>query len=179
MSKIGNKPIVLPTGVTLTVVDGMVKVQGGKGQLEVAMTRGIDVAVEDNHVVVSAKKTDRTTKMNHGLMRSLIANMIEGVSAGFQRKLELVGTGYRVAKAGQGLTLTVGFSHPVKVEPITGIQFDTEGNNIIIVSGIDKQLVGQVAADIRRVRPPEPYKGKGIRYQDEVVRRKQGKTMAK
>lgn len=179
MSKIGNKPIVMPTGVTLNVTPAALQVQGPKGQLETPAVRGIELVVADNLLTVSAKKTDRTTKMNHGLVRSLVANMVEGVSTGFTRKLELVGTGYRVAKAGQGLTLTVGFSHPVKVDAVPGIQLDIEGNNIIIVSGIDKHLVGQVAANIRRVRPPEPYKGKGIRYQDEVVRRKQGKTMAK
>lgn len=181
MSKIGNKPVVIPSGVTVSINDGVVNVKGPKGELNQKLANNISVEMSENEAQVVAVKQPnaKQTRMNHGLMRSLLANMVEGVSNGFTKRLKLVGTGYRVAQRGQGLTLTVGFSHPVNVEPVQGITLSIEGNDTIIISGVDKHMVGQVAANIRRVRPPEPYKGKGIRYEDEEVRRKQGKTLAK
>ncbi len=181
MSKIGKKPVVIPNGVTVTVTDGVVTVKGPKGELTQKIVANVSVEVSENEasVVAIKKPNSKQTRMNHGLIRSLVANMVEGVANGFTKRLKLVGTGYRVAQRGQGLTLTVGFSHPVQIDPVEGITLAIEGNDTIIVSGISKHLVGQVAANIRRVRPPEPYKGKGIRYEDEEVRRKQGKTLAK
>lgn len=181
MSKIGNKPVVIPSGVTVSINDGVMTVKGPKGELTQALVPNISVELSENeaHVVTVKQPNAKQTRMNHGLVRSLLANMIEGVSTGFTKRLKLVGTGYRVAQRGQGLSLTVGFSHPVEVEAVAGITFAIEGNDTIIISGIDKHLVGQVSANIRRIRPPEPYKGKGIRYEDEEVRRKQGKTLAK
>jgi large subunit ribosomal protein L6 len=176
MSKIGNKDIIIPAGVTVAVQDGQIKVSGPKGQLSELMLGGVTVVMAENKVQVRTLATTRQAKANHGLIRSLIHNMVEGVAHGFTKKLELVGTGYRVAKKGQGLILTVGYSHPVEIAAVTGIELGAEGNTTISVSGASKYLVGQVAANIRKVRPPEPYKGKGIRYSDEVVHRKQGKT---
>lgn len=179
MSKIGNKPIHLPAGVTVEVTPGLVTVKGAKGTLSERIPMSITVTVADGQVVVANAKNDRQSKADHGLVRSLVNNMIIGVSEGYSKRLEMVGTGYRVAKKGQGLTLTIGFSHPVEIDAVEGIQLGTEGNTTIVVSGASKYLVGQIAANIRAIRPPEPYKGKGIRYQDEVVRRKQGKAAAK
>ena len=179
MSKIGNKPIQLPSGVTLVVDKLLAEVKGPKGTLSEKIPAGVDVALIENEIIVSNKGNSKQSKANHGLVRSLINNMIQGVTQGYEIRLEMVGTGYRVAKKGQGLTLSIGFSHPVEIIPEPGITLNIEGNTIIIVSGISKYLVGQTAANIRAIRPPEPYKGKGIRYQDEVVRRKQGKAAAK
>ncbi len=179
MSKIGKKPIQLPNGVTLEIKEEMIEVKGPKGVLSERLPQGIVVVVADGQVNVTNNRTNRQSKADHGLVRSLINNMVIGVNTGYTKKLELVGTGYRAASKGQGLTLTVGFSHPVEIAAIEGIQLKTEGTTTIIVSGASKYLVGQTAANIRAIRPPEPYKGKGIRYQDEVVRRKQGKTAAK
>lgn len=179
MSKLGNRPIALPTGVTVEVNNGEVVVKGSKGELRTALPQGITVNIVENEVIVARPKDNRTLSAKHGLIRSLVNNMIIGVSTGFTKRLQLIGTGYRVAKKGTGLTLSVGFSHPVVVEAVPGVNLDIDGNALIIVSGADKHMVGQVAANIRRIRPPEPYKGKGIRYEDEQVRRKQGKAVAK
>lgn len=176
MSKIGNKDITLPAGVTVVVQDGQIKVAGPKGQLVEAMLDGVTLEVADGKVAVRTVANTRTAKSRHGLIRSLVNNMVIGVAHGYTKKLELVGTGYRVAKKGAGITLTVGYSHPVEMAAVPGIEFGVEGNTTIVISGASKYLVGQVAANIRKVRPPEPYKGKGIRYSDEVVHRKQGKT---
>lgn len=179
MSKIGKRPIIIPAGTTVTLEDKHVVAKGPKGELRVEVPAGITVTIEENEIAVSLTKVNRNLGATHGLIRSLINNIVEGVSVGFTRRLQLVGTGYRVAKRGAGLNLSVGYSHPVVVEPVAGVNLEVDGNTIIIVSGADKHMVGQVAANIRRIRPPEPYKGKGIRYEDEQVRRKQGKAVAK
>ncbi len=179
MSKIGRQPVVIPTGVTITIQDSRIVVKGAKGELSTPMMQHILVNIDGSNVVVSRENDLPATRAAHGLIRSLIANMVQGVSAGFEKKLEMVGTGYRVAQKGTGLTLSVGFSHPVDIIPPAGITFAVEGNTGITVRGFDKHLVGQTAANIRAVRPPEPYKGKGIKYTDEVVRRKAGKAATK
>ncbi len=179
MSRIGKKPVSLPAGVTVSVNGQEITVKGPKGELKDTLKQGISVEVENDKVIVARADDERQTKAFHGLVRSLVNNMIIGVTKGYQKTLELVGTGYRVQKKGQGLSLAVGYSHTVEYGAQQGITLDIEGNNIIHVSGINKQQVGQVAAEIRGVRPPEPYQGKGIRYRDEVVRRKAGKTAAK
>lgn len=179
MSLIGRKPVILPSGVTVEVVGDQIVVRGGKGELKQVLAEFVTVTIQGGEVQVERVNDSRQARANHGLVRSLINNMVKGVSEGFERRLEMVGTGYRVAQKGVGLTLAIGFSHPVTIDPVPGITFSLEGNNIIIVRGIDKHLVGQVTANIRKIRPPEPYKGKGIRYSDEVVHRKQGKAAAK
>ncbi len=178
MSRIGNKPISIPTGVTVTVTGDKVMVKGPKGELTSPLQPGITAKVVENEVQISRADDEGQTKAYHGLVRSLIANNILGVTEGFQKTLKLVGTGYRVAAKGTGLSLSVGFSHQVEFDTVPGVTLKVEGSDTIIISGIDKQSVGQVAANIRKIRPPEPYKGKGIRYEDEVVRRKAGKTAA-
>jgi len=176
MSRIGRKPIAIPAGVTVTIDNKLVSVKGPKGELKESMVHGITLEVKDNEVIVTRKNDLPAMRAAHGLMRSLTANMITGVTAGFEKKLEMVGTGYRVAMKGTGITLSVGYSHPVEMPAPAGITFKVEGNNKISISGISKYEVGQIAAKIREVRPPEPYKGKGIRYEGEVVRRKAGKA---
>jgi large subunit ribosomal protein L6 len=176
MSRIGRQIITIPSGVSVGISDGIITVKGAKGELTAAMMPKVSVSIADSQVQVTRSGDAPATRAAHGLIRSLIANMITGVTQGFQKKLEMVGTGYRVAMKGQGISLSVGYSHPVDVVPPKGISFAIEGNNKITVSGIDKYLVGQVAANIRDVRPPEPYKGKGIRYEGEEVRRKAGKA---
>lgn len=177
MSKIGRKTIQLPAGVTLEIKDGMVVIRGAKGELSEKMQPGISVAVVDNTISVTRSNHEKQTKAYHGLVRSLIEGMVIGVTQGFEKQLEMVGTGYRAALQGTNLSLSVGFSHPVVVAQPQGIVFKVEGNNKIAISGISKYLVGQTAANIRKIRPPEPYKGKGIKYSDEVVRRKAGKAV--
>jgi large subunit ribosomal protein L6 len=179
MSRIGRKPVTLPSGVTVEVVNNQIVVRGSKGELKQDLVEFVTLKTENGEVVIERENDSRQARANHGLIRSLVNNMVKGVSEGFERRLEMVGTGYRAAQKGAGLNLSIGFSHPVIVDPVPGITFSLEGNNIIIVNGIDKHLVGQVSANIRKIRPPEPYKGKGIRYVDEVVRRKQGKAAAK
>jgi large subunit ribosomal protein L6 len=179
MSKIGKKPVQIPAGVTFELANLVLTVKGPKGQLTEAIPAGVTIELKDNEAFVDVTGVSNQDRANHGLARSLFNNMVEGVANGYVRKLEMVGTGYRVAKKGQNLVLSIGFSHPVEVVPTPGITLDIEGNTIIVVSGISKHMVGQMTANIRRIRPPEPYKGKGIRYQDEVVRRKAGKTTAK
>jgi large subunit ribosomal protein L6 len=176
MSRIGNAPITIPSGVEFTVEDREVVVKGPKGSLSHAIDPLIDVTVDDGVVTVSRENDERETKARHGLTRALLNNMIIGVSNGFSKELTLIGVGYRAALKGQQLELQVGFSHPVNVDARDGITFEVPEPTRIVVSGVDKQAVGQIAADIRAVRPPEPYKGKGIRYTNEHVRRKAGKA---
>ncbi len=178
MSRIGKKPLALPAGVTVTVNPSEVVVKGPKGELKAPLFANITVAIEESMVKVGRSSDEIQVKAHHGLVRSLLENNIIGVTEGYEKTLKLVGTGYRAAAKGKGLSIAVGFSHPVDVDPIDGITFTLKGNDTIVISGIDKHLVGQVAANIRKVRPPEPYQGKGIRYADEVVRRKQGKAAA-
>jgi len=177
MSRIGKLPVAVPNGVNVTLDDGAVLVKGPKGELRQAiLSRVVDVKVEDGSIVVERKGDAKAHRSAHGLTRTLIANMVEGVSKGFRKSLEIQGVGYRVAKSGEKLNLSLGFSHPVVFEAPKGIALSIEGQNKIHVEGIDKQAVGQVAAEIRRLRPPEPYKGKGIRYAGEHVRKKLGKA---
>ena len=179
MSRIGKKIITIPAGVTITVVGNDVVTKGPKGELKVSLLPGIKVEVADGVVTVTRTDEERQTRAYHGLIRSLINNNVAGVAQGYKKTLKLLGTGYRVAMKGAGLSLSLGFSHPVEVAATTGIKLSIEGNDTIYVEGSDKHLVGQVAANIRELRPPEPYKGKGIRYEDEVVRRKAGKAATK
>lgn len=179
MSRIGRKAITIPAGVTITVTEQEIVVKGPKGELKVVCFPGITVQAADGKVTVGRSNEERQTRAFHGLVRSLLENAIDGVATGYKKTLKLVGTGYRVAAKGQGLSLSLGFSHPVVFDAIPGIKLAIEGNDTIHIEGIDKQLVGQVAANIRKIRPPEPYKGKGVRYEDEVVRRKAGKTATK
>lgn len=178
MSRIGNAPIPVPQGVTVTVEGSTVRVKGPKGELEQRIRPEVDVRVEEGEVVVSRSSDLNQIRAYHGLTRALVANMVEGVTNGFRRGLEIVGVGYRADKRGKNLVLTVGYSHDVEYPEPEGISLTTPSQTQILVEGIDKQKVGQVAAELRAVRPPEPYKGKGIRYQDEQVRRKAGKTGA-
>ncbi len=179
MSRIGRKPITIPSGVTVEMQNDQVVVRGSKGELKTLMPEFTKFVITEGELLVERSKDSRQARANHGLARSLIENMVVGVSQGFEKRLELVGTGYRAAMKGAGLNLTVGFSHPVEVAPVPGITFSLDGNTTIVITGIDKHLLGQVSANIRKIRPPEPYKGKGIRYSDEQVRRKQGKTAVK
>ena len=174
MSRVGKKPVPLPQGVDVQVEPGHVRVSGPKGALEQAIHPDMHVVVEGGEVLITRPSDRREHRAHHGLVRSLINNMVVGVSDGFQKSLEIQGTGYRAELDDKTLVLRVGFSHLVRVEPADGIEFAVEGQ-LVHVSGYDKQAVGQQAAEIRAVRPPEPYKGKGIRYQGEWVRRKQGK----
>lgn len=177
MSRIGNKPIEIPEGVEVDVEPGRVKVKGPKGELTQEVSRDMTVEVQDG-VVTVARPTDRGPhRALHGLTRSLVQNMVIGVTEGYEKHLELQGVGYRAQSKGKGIELALGFSHPVVVEAPTGIEFDVPEPTAIVVRGIDKQQVGQIAADIRDKRPPEPYKGKGIRYRDERVLRKVGKRV--
>ncbi|HEY7705910.1 MAG TPA: 50S ribosomal protein L6 [Gaiellaceae bacterium] len=175
MSRIGRKPIELPAGVSVSIDPGRVMVNGPLGELTQQVPLRMKVEQGDDGITVT-RPTDRgDDRALHGLTRSLVANMVEGVTKGFERKLEIQGVGYRAALRGTSLELSVGFSHPVVVEPRQGISFEVPTPTEIVVKGIDKQQVGQTAAEVRRVRPPEPYKGKGIRYEGEYVRRKVGK----
>ena len=175
MSRIGRTPIPLPEGVSVEISGQKVTVAGPKGELRHTVVEPIRVSESDGTLVVT-RPTDRGPhRALHGLSRTLVANMVQGVSDGFERRLEIVGVGYRAQLRGASLELAVGFSHPVTIEPPEGIQFEVPAPTQVVVRGIDKQAVGQVAAQIRAVRPPEPYKGKGVRYAGEVVRRKVGK----
>ncbi|KXS45780.1 MULTISPECIES: 50S ribosomal protein L6 [unclassified Candidatus Frackibacter] len=176
MSRVGHLPVEIPEKVEVTVKDSVVKVKGPKGELSHKVNDRLDIKIEDNTLVITRSTDSRDDKATHGLSRSLIINMIEGVTKGFKKELELNGVGYRAKKQGNNLELQVGYSHPVVIEPGEGIELDVEGNDKIIVSGTDKQKVGEVAANIRSVREPEPYNGKGIKYVDEYIRRKEGKT---
>jgi large subunit ribosomal protein L6 len=175
MSRIGRKPITIPAGVSVSVDPGRVMVNGPLGELASAVPQRMTIERDGDELVVT-RPTDRgEDRALHGLTRTLIANMVEGVTKGFEKRLEVQGVGYRAALRGSALELNVGFSHPIVKEPPAGITFEVPGPTQILVKGVDKQQVGQVAAEIRRVRPPEPYKGKGIRYDGEFVRRKVGK----
>ena len=176
MSRIGRMPIDIPGGVEVKIDGQAVTVKGPKGELELTVASPIEVAIEDNQVVVTRPDDERNSRSLHGLTRTLIANQIIGVTQGYSKGLEVVGTGYRVQAKGEGVEFALGFSHPVTVNPPAGITFTVEGNNKLTVSGIDKQAVGEVAANIRKIRKPEPYKGKGERYAGEIVRRKAGKS---
>tara|TARA_B100000700_G_scaffold174143_1_gene192359 strand:- start:204 stop:740 length:537 start_codon:yes stop_codon:yes gene_type:complete len=176
MSRIGREPIPVPADVQISIQGRNVGVTGPKGSLDLDLPGEIDVREEDSAVLVERPNDDRKNKALHGLTRSLINNMVIGVSKGFKKELEIVGVGYRAAKSGDGLELQLGFSHPIKVKAPEGITFDVPEPTQIIVSGINKEVVGQVAADIRSYRKPEPYKGKGIRYSGEYVARKAGKA---
>ncbi len=175
MSKIGKKPIKLPGGTTVEVSGKTLSAKGTKGVLEIKLPENLKVKVEDGSIFVSAQKNDRETISMWGTIAKIISNMVNGVSEGWQKQLEIIGTGYRAEVQGNTLILTVGYSHPVKIEAPENISFSV-AKNVITVFGIDRQVVGQIAAEIRKVRPPEPYKGKGIKYIDEVIRRKAGKA---
>ena len=177
MSRIGKMPIDIPSGVTVTVEEGnVVRVKSNKGELTETIPSGIEVSIEDNKICVKRPTDEKRDRAMHGLSRALIANMVTGLTQGFTKSLEVIGVGYRVQKSGTKIVLNVGYSHPVEVHEHSNVKLDVEGTNIIKVSGISKQVVGQFAAEIRGIRPPEPYKGKGIRYQGEDVLRKVGKT---
>ena len=176
MSRIGRKPIAIPAGVTVTVNGSEVTVKGAKGELKETFNADIAIAVEGNEVIVTRPDDNQQHRSLHGLTRTLIANMIEGVSKGFSKELEVNGVGYRVQKQGSNLVMNLGFSHQVIMPEEKGITIEVPAPNKIIISGADKQQVGQFAADVRKKRPPEPYKGKGIKYVDEHIRRKEGKA---
>ncbi|MBB3870047.1 50S ribosomal protein L6 [Geobacillus sp. NFOSA3] len=176
MSRVGKKPIEIPSGVTVTVNGNTVTVKGPKGELTRTFHPDMTIKVEDNVITVTRPSDEKRHRALHGTTRSLLANMVEGVSKGYEKTLELVGVGYRAAKQGKKLVLNVGFSHPVEIEPEEGLEIEVPSQTKIVVKGADKQRVGELAANIRAVRPPEPYKGKGIRYEGEVVRLKEGKT---
>ena len=176
MSRIGRMPVVIPAGVTVDIAEGnKVTVKGAKGTLVRELPVEMEIKIEDGHVVVTRPSEDKLHKSLHGLTRSLIHNMVVGVSEGYEKVLEVNGVGYRAAKSGNKLTLNLGYSHPVEMEDPEGLETTVDGNKIV-VKGISKEKVGQYAAEIREKRAPEPYKGKGIKYADEVIRRKVGKT---
>ncbi|MDD2585974.1 MAG: 50S ribosomal protein L6 [Syntrophomonadaceae bacterium] len=179
MSRIGKKPISLPNAVEVTVDGNLITVKGPKGVLTQALPEGIGVQVEDNQIQVTRPNDSKTVCAYHGLSRALVANMVEGVTNGFEKKLELIGVGYRAQMQGKKLVISIGFSHPVEVDAPEGIEFEVPAATKITIKGIDKQLVGNTAAHIRAIRKPEPYKGKGIKYDNEVIRRKAGKSGAK
>ncbi|MDO8513339.1 MAG: 50S ribosomal protein L6 [bacterium] len=176
MSRIGKKPIAIPENIEVQIDGRNITVKGPKGELDFSHHPNIAITKKDNIITLQPLSTDKLTKSVYGLNRNLVANMITGVSEGFQKQLELKGIGYRAALEATNLVLYVGYTHPVTITPLPGIEFKVEKNTIITVSGIDKQKVGQTAAEIRKVRPPEPYKGKGIKYLGEIVRRKAGKA---
>ncbi|HOK23180.1 MAG TPA: 50S ribosomal protein L6 [Candidatus Hydrothermia bacterium] len=179
MSRIGKKPIEIPKGVEVKVEGKHIKVTGPKGNLETDIHPDMSVKIDGGEVLVDRPSDRKFHRALHGTTRQLISNMIEGVTKGYIKELEVAGTGYRARVEGNKLLLSVGYSNPVEIDPPAGVEFEVEGQNIIKVKGIDKCLVGNVAASIRKIRPPEPYKGKGIRYRGEIVRRKAGKTSVK
>jgi len=181
MSRIGKKPIGIPSGTTVTVTDGTVVIKGSKGELSLKLLPEVSIEVKEDKIVVSRINDEKESRARHGLMRSLISNMVDGVGKGYEKKLEIIGVGYKAQGKGKAVSLSLGFSHPVEYKAPDGIDVQNDPNNkqILIISGIDKQLVGQAAADIRSFRPPEPYKGKGVRYVDEYVQRKVGKAVGK
>jgi large subunit ribosomal protein L6 len=179
MSRIGRMPIPVPNGVKIEQADGLITVTGPKGKLSQPLLTGITVNQHDGELSVERSSDARTQRSLHGLMRTLVNNMVVGVTTGFEKRLDIVGTGYRAQAAPRGLQIAVGYSHPVMFDAPEGITLTAETPTRIVIAGIDKQQVGEIAAQIRRVRPPEPYKGKGIRYMGEPVRRKAGKTGGK
>ncbi len=176
MSRIGKRPITVPGKVQVTIDGTNIAVKGPKGELSRQLPTNVNVSQEGETLLVNRRDDSRQSRQMHGLCRTLVANMVEGVSQGFQRRLEIQGVGYRAQVQGRNLILNIGYSHQVQIAPPEGIQFAVENNTNVIVSGHDKEIVGNTAAKIRDVRPPEPYKGKGIRYAGEAVRRKAGKT---
>lgn len=179
MSRIGKMPITVPAGVTVTIENNFVTVKGPKGELSRQINKNMKLTLDNGVLIVERPSDEKEDRAMHGLSRTLINNMIIGVTQGFSKTLEINGVGYRAAKQGQNINFTLGFSHPVVKEPPAGITFEVPAPNKIVVSGADKEVVGAVAAEIRTLRPPEPYKGKGIRYEGEFVRRKIGKAGAK
>ena len=176
MSRIGNKPVEIPSGVTITLDENNITVKGPKGELSRELHSDMVVKIEDNTLTVERPSDNKEHRSLHGTTRSIINNMVEGVTKGYERALELIGVGYRASKQGTKLVLNVGYSHPVEIEPEAGLEVEVPANTKVIVKGIDKERVGALASNIRSVRLPEPYKGKGIRYEGEYVRRKEGKT---
>ena len=179
MSRIGKLPVTIPSGVKADLDGRHLKVTGPKGTLERSFHPDVNIALEDGHLVVTRSSNDPAHRALHGLTRALIQNMIVGVTSGYSKTLLITGVGYRAAIQGSSLQLSLGYSHPILVEPPAGVKFTVDGTQTIKVEGIDKELVGQVAADIRRWRQPEPYKGKGIKYEKETIRRKEGKAGGK
>jgi large subunit ribosomal protein L6 len=176
MSRVGRMPIPVPEGVKVNIEKDMVTVTGPKGELQRRLNPDMAIVLDNDNLIVSRPDDSKEHRSMHGLTRSLLANMVQGVSGGFEKNLEIVGVGYRAEKTGDKLVLRVGFSHPVEVTPLPGVSIDVEGGNRIKVSGINKEMVGEMAAKIRAIRPPDAYKGKGIRYVNEVVRLKAGKA---
>jgi large subunit ribosomal protein L6 len=176
MSRIGRLPIAIPAGVDVKIDGSSVTVKGPKGELSLVVASPIEAKIEDGQILVTRPDDERASRSLHGLTRTLISNQITGVTEGYTKGLEIVGTGFRVAAKGASLEFALGYSHSITVDPPAGISFTVEGNNKLTVVGIDKQAVGEVAANIRKLRKPEPYKGKGVRYAGEVVRRKAGKS---
>lgn len=176
MSRIGKKPITVPAGVEVNIEGNRITVKGPKGTLTRDVHADMSVKLADNELSVERPSEHRTHRALHGTTRSIISNMVEGVSAGFTKTLDLVGVGYRASKKGSNVVLNVGYSHPVEITPIEGVELDVPSQTQVVVKGIDKEKVGAMAANIRSVREPEPYKGKGIKYTDERIRRKEGKT---
>lgn len=176
MSRIGKLPVPIPEGVDVKIDGRTVSAKGSRGELSRQFSDRVTLKVDEARIVVGRVDDSRESRAHHGLARALVNNMVVGVSDGYSKTLKIVGVGYRANSKGKGIELQVGFSHSVKVEPVDGISLDVPDQTTIVIGGIDKQLVGQVAANIRKVRPPEPYKGKGIRYEDEYVRRKAGKA---
>ncbi len=176
MSRIGKQPVPVPKGVTVTIEGQQVTVKGSKGQLSRELPPEIAFVQEGEEIVVTRRNESRNARQRHGLVRTLISNMVEGVSKGYEKKLEIQGVGYRASLQGQKLVMALGYSHPVEFDPPPGIQFAVEKNTSVTITGIDKEIVGNTAARVRAARPPEPYKGKGVRYLGEQVRRKAGKA---
>jgi large subunit ribosomal protein L6 len=178
VSRVGKQPITIPDAVTLDIKDGVVTAKGPKGELSVAISPELKTTFEDGTLTIERPSEEKRLREIHGLYRTLVSNIVVGVTEGYEKRLEIVGVGYRAEMKGKNVLLSLGFSHDILFRPLDDIQISTEGNNVIVIKGIDKQMVGQVAAKLRSFRPPEPYKGKGIRYAGEVVRRKAGKTAA-
>ncbi|MBP0727071.1 50S ribosomal protein L6 [Bacillus sp. RG28] len=176
MSRVGKKELVIPAGVTITNNNNTVTVKGPKGELTRTFHADMQIELNENVLTVARPTDNKEHRALHGTTRAILGNMVEGVTNGYTRSLDLIGVGYRASKAGNKLVLNVGYSHPVEITPEEGIEIEVPANTKVIVKGIDKERVGAVAANIRQVRPPEPYKGKGIRYEGETVRRKEGKT---
>jgi large subunit ribosomal protein L6 len=176
MSRIGNKPVEVPSDVTVTLDGNTMTVKGPKGELTRTFHQDMVIKLDDNKIVVERPSDNKLHRSLHGTTRSVIDNMVQGVKNGYEKALELIGVGYRASKSGSKLVLNVGYSHPVEITPEQGIEIDVPANTKVVVRGIDKERVGAIAANIRDVRPPEPYKGKGIRYEGEYVRRKEGKS---
>ena len=176
MSRVGKSPITVPTGVSVTITDDVITVSGSKGTLSQFTMPEITVVQQENQIIVTRANNEPKVRAKHGLMRALINNMVVGVTDGFSKQLEINGVGYRAAKSGNKLTLALGYSHPIEINPPAGISFEVDGQTKVSVLGHDKELVGQIAAEIRSLRKPEPYKGKGVKYANEVIRRKAGKA---